>query len=261
MSLKFIVNHLGNSATSVSMVSGTLAEGSLNDLIAGPRSSFIRSAASASAIQPGFVLGSDLVLTHLVVARADLMVTKAGAQVRAMQRSSGGVWSAISGTTIATLAAGNLTGPTSQDLVIDVTGATNYRGFGIEFDSAGTEAMHFSKLIGGIAFDFGEPVPFMGAPTENLADDGRFVTPPRGTFMYETEREFSLTIGPVAMSVAKAFKALPLLLRWPLYLYDENADFIPWKLEHVLCLGWKEVIAEKDRHTFQISFRRLKHYQ
>lgn len=261
MSLKLIVNHLGNSATSLSMISGTVASGDINNLIAGPRSSYMRATAASGAVQPGYVLGADLACTHLVVARADLMVTLVGAQVRAMQRSAAAAWTAVSGTTISTLAAGNLIGPTSQDLVLDLASATQFRGFGVEFDSAGTEAMMISKLIGGIAFEFGADVSLGGVSAENIVDDDRFYVPMRGSFAYETERVITLVVEAVTRAKATAFKALPLLLRWPMYLYDVDGDIWSHKLEHVICLGWKEVVTKADQHSFQITFRRLKHYQ
>lgn len=261
MSLKFLINHAGDVASSLAMVSGTTASGNIYDLISGPRSSMWRSAASASAIQPGYSFAADLVCTHMVAVRGDLMVTQAGAQVRAMQKSSGGAWSAVSGTTIATLSTSNLIGPTSQDLVIDLSAATNYRGFGLEFDSAGTEAMMLSKLYACIAFDCDETPDPGSVSMIDIPDSGRMFTPMRGTFAYETEKSISFSLGPISRTFAEAFKALPQILRWPFFLYDTAGDIWPWKLEHVIMESWDEIILEQDKHVFSFTMRRLKHYQ
>ena len=260
MSLKILCNHAGASASSFSLVSGTTSSGNLTDLINGQRGTMWRSVAASSAVSPGYLFDSDLHCTHLVAARADKMVTKAGAQIRAMQRNSGGTWSAISGTTIASLAAGNLTGYSSQDLVISLASAADFRGLALEFDSAGTEAMMFSKLCGAVAFDFGVDIDLTGVTFSDIPESGRMFTPPRGSWEYETEKQIVMTVSAVSMAIAEQFKALPQLLHWPFFLYDENADLIPWKLEHVLMEGWSEQIREAGIHDFKLSMRRLKHY-
>lgn len=219
---------------------------------------------TSGAIYPGYSFSADVACTHLVVARADWMVTQSGARVRGFQKSSGGSWSAISGADYPHLRAGDLIGPRSQDLVLDISGATNYRGFAAHFDSflaGNAEAMMISKMYACIAFDFGETPSPDGVQSVDIPDTGRFFTPQRGTFAYETEKSISFSLPPVSKTLAEQFKALPHLLKWPIFLYDTAGDIWPWKLEHVLIEGWQENILESGNHVFSFTFRRLKHYQ
>ncbi len=258
MSLKFLPNHVGDLASSLAMITGSTASGDIYDLISGPRNTYWRGTASSSAVSPGYSLAANYVANYLVIARADKMVTLAGSQVRAMQKSSGGSWSAISGTTISTLAAANLTGYRSQDLVIDVSGATNYRGYGIEMDSAGTEAMTFTKMYASAGFSFAMP-PVFAQPWVDIPESDRWFRPQQTSYEYETEKQFKLGF-PATRAEMTSFKALPMLLKWPLFLYDTAGDVFPWKLEHVVIEGWIETVIEDDRHFVEITLRRLKHY-
>ncbi len=267
MSLRFITNHLADRASAFAVISGATESGDPYELMGGHRGTFWKSEPATSVVSVGYSLAADLDCDYLVAIRADKMVTKAGAQILGLQKSSGGSWSAIAATLINSLAASNLTGYRSQDLVLDVSSATNLRGFAIEFDSInGTdgEAMMFSGLIGGISFAFTSPpsLPISGGtlPMIDIPEAQRWFKPQQSEYEYETEKSFKLFFKGVRASEAAAFKALPMLLKWPLVLYDTAGDWIPWKLEHCIIEGWTETVIEKNNHTFDITFRRLKHY-
>jgi len=216
---------------------------------------------TSGAIYPGYSFAADVACTHLVVARADWMVTQSGARVRAFQKSSGGSWSAISGADYPHLRAGDLIGPRSQDLVLDISGATNYRGFAVHFDSflaGNAEAMMISKMYASVGFSFAMP-PVFAQPWVDIPESDRWFRPQQTLYEYETEKQFKLGF-PATRAEMTSFKALPMLLKWPLFLYDTAGDVFPWKLEHVVIEGWIETVIEDDRHFVEITLRRLKHY-
>jgi hypothetical protein len=263
MSVYLLPNTIGDAAATCALEAGTTSYGELNDLIAGPRSTFWRSVAASSAIAPMFTLSSDVIATHMVVARADWMVTLAGARVRARQRSSGGVWSHIVGVDYNTLTAGSLLGPKSQDLVFAVS-PTNYRGYGLEFDSVGTEAMQISKFYPSVGFQFDGDLVLNPAPQWTafpLTQSVNMFAPLKSYDAYEVEAQISLTWKNCSRANIRAFEALPQILNWPLFIYDDAGDVWNWKLEHVVIEGWAETFTAIDYSDITVTFQRLKLYE
>lgn len=263
MSLKFLCNTAAVVANGFGMGTGSVQSGTLYDLMMGPRSSMVRFASSTLPIWVAYNFPSDTICTHIVVARADYMLTQYGTRLRPFQRDSTGTWSEISAGSIASVTPANLVGARAQDLVLDVSSASVYRGVSIKTDCVvgGTaQGMILSKFYGCVAVDIGPPDLRNNLSYEDIPPDARLFQPQRSTFPYDTEKRFVLQFTDLLRSQANAFKALPYLTRWPLFLYDDAGDFIPWKLEHVLIESWNESITVANRHNLTINFRRLAHY-
>jgi hypothetical protein len=183
-------------------------------------------------------------------------------RVRAVQKSSGGTWSYISGVDYNPLSVASLLGPTSQDLVFAIT-PTQLRGYGIEADSSGLEALQISKLIVSNAFDFGVPPDLSPAPSWQPLPKGittQLFTPYRGYEPFEVESQISINWSSVTQAVAFGFREIIQVGRWPFYLYDEDGDVWPWKLEHVVLKDYAFSQTGDGYYDLTASFLRLKHY-
>lgn len=267
MAFYLLPNTVGNTASSVDTASsGSTASGySLLDLISGPRSRMWRSVASSGTVRAAYHLAADTTITHMVAARADLLVTKNGTRVRPIQKSSGGVWSTIAGVDFNPLAVGDLMGPKGQDVAFAVS-PSNLRGFGLQFESSsGSQAAHLAKLYASNAFSFGVEPRIADAPPQwAYLPRGQSInlrTPQRGTFPYEITEQFTLRFNPVTVAKSAEFKALGQVLHWPMFLYDDAAAVLSWKLEHVMIDSWNETAVDEEFRSFEISFLRLAQYE
>ena len=265
MALLFLPNTAGDRATAQDNTgSGATATGyDVKNLIAGPRqaSNGWRSTASSGASGVGYQIATDTDIDHIVIARADWLLTENTMRVKGRKRDSGGTWTDISGFDKNPIVAADLIGPKAQDLVIAVDVDTSLRGVGISADPvAGTEAVQISKLYGAIAFTF-DPltVPSREATWEDLPP-GTYYEPLLGSRPYEVERRFTLTFEAVTMAQIENFKAIPQLFYWPFFLYDQNADLWKWKLEHVILEGFEVSVRTNLYYDLTINFLRLRHY-
>lgn len=259
MSLWILANHGGYLGTAL-YPSGEAATGySLVDIVTGPRSTRYRSQASSGDRSAGYEFGSDVVISHVVVARADWMLTQNGSRVRARQRNSGGTWSVVSGIDLNPLSSANLVGPTSQDLVLAVS-PSDHRGSSL-FRSgvSGSEALQVAKVFASSGLYFGlNPTP--GFSWQDLPDN-QFAFPIRGNRVYEVERRFALNWLGITQANLNSFLALPMIDRWPLFLYDDAGDVFPWKLEHVIVENYTVNVIAADNINLEVSFARLKHWR
>lgn len=209
----------------------------------------------------GYRYSSNLSVDYLVVARADWLLTAGQMRVKALQYSSGGVWSNIGSVDYDPLVAGDLIGPTAQDLVIPVA-PTQLRGIALQVITKGTNAepLHVSKFFGSVSFSFDmEPLEFGTEELSQTSESARTFVPLRGTEAYECEQRITFAFRHLTRDKMAEFKALPQLLRWPLFLYDSTGDLWSWKLEHVICEGWTETVQANDVHDLTVSFLRLAH--
>lgn len=254
-----VSGYYGDPSSDVGLTLGTSTGYSVNDFVSGPRSTWHRTNYSTSEIGRGYETAISITPTYVVVARADKLLTAAGSRVRFRQRTSGDVWSNITGPDFNPLTASHLVGPRSQDLVSAVSPTQTY-GIGLAVAPAsGTQATLISKFYGCEAFDFGVP-PQLSASWTDLPPN-QYITPLNSTMPYEIERRFSITFPMVSRSVAQAFhQTYREFSVSPFFLYDTTGDIWDHQLEHVLIENWIEDIVENDRHTFSISFARLKHY-
>ena len=265
MALLLLCNHAGNLADNMTNAGfGSDATGyDPYHLIAESRSpaKSYRVVASINDQAVGYRYSSNLSVDYLVVARADWLLTAAQMRVKALQYSSGGVWSNIGSVDYNPLITSDLIGPRSQDLVIPVA-PTQLRGIALQVITKGVaaEAMHISKFFGSVSFSFDmEPFSFEMEEISQTNDTDRYFVPLRGTESYECEKRITLTFRHLTRAKVAEFKALPQILRWPLFLYDTTGDLWSWKLEHVVCAGWTEVVRANDVHDLTVSFLRLAH--
>lgn len=260
MSFYLLYNRAADFASSADTISlGSTASGyDIYDMIAGPRSTGHRTAASSSEAGRGYHFGSDYTCTHIVVARADWLLTQNGTRLRAKQKTSGGSWNYIGSVDENPLVVGDLIGIRAQDYVAAVS-PTDLRGIAITCTpSSGTQASHISKFYACSAFSFGQnPAP--GYTWENLPL-GTYGQPPKGDIPYEIELRFTLTFPGVQQSTVTDFRALGQILNWPVFLYDDTGDLWDWKLEHVIIDSYEWIVHEKDVHSLSITFNRLRHY-
>lgn len=255
--LFFLFNEAGRAATSVPILAGSTATGydPLN-VISGPRSTKWRSVSSSNA-EIGYAYGADLGISYCVVARADLLVSKAGKHLVGQQRSSGGAWSDIPGFSYNLTDTSLLVGPRGQDLVIATT-PTQLRGVAL-FSQAlsGSEAMAISKFYAGGAFAFGVP-PQASIEYTEIAPKN-YVTTLQGTLPYEVERSFSMTFFGVTQAEYSQFLLYDSLYS-PFFLYDSTGDIWPWKLEHVILGDLSATMLAVDIYALTMQFYRLRTY-
>lgn len=260
MALLLLPNTVGDVATSMTNAgSGVATASGYNnyDAIAGPRSKRWRSAAHSDWMRLGYVVAANTTVTHCVISRADWLLTQDTMRVRGIQRNSGGTWSDFSGFDKNPIAASDLVGLYSQDYVQEVA-PSDLRGFGIECKTlgGGSEAAQISKLFYSNAHEFtSNPGASAWERTEGMT------YPMLGYFPYYTEARLTLSWNSLTRAQITAFRAIPNLLAWPLYLYDENADYWPWKLEHVLIEDYIETWTGPDLWKLDVNIRRLKHYE
>lgn len=261
MALQLLYNTAANQATSITATSLTLTAASGNntyDVIAGPRSTRLRTTSSSSAAGIGYEYSSSLSIDYLWIARADWLLTKAGSRVTARQRSSGGTWS-YGAADYNPLTAASLIGPRNQDLLTAVTHTELY-GLGIAVAPAsGSQAMQISKLGGMAIFSF-DVEPEVNASWQHIPEN-TFITPINGTMPYEIEKRFSIRFPLITRTKAVGFRDIPQILKWPILLYDTTGDVWSHKLEHVLVESVTEDIHFNNRHSLSINFARLKHYE
>jgi hypothetical protein len=267
MAFWLLPNTVGNATTASGPRSGggATATGYRDqDLISGPRSTIWRSTATAGAFNaPAYTTDSDVIATHVVIARADWLLTQAGIYLTAAQRNSGGTWSAISGFSYTPFTSASLMGPKLQDFCTTIS-PTVYRGIGLDFDSLGAEAMQISKMYFSTGFSFDGDLDLSAPPSWQplpVTQSVNLFIPQLGFDPYEVEANLTLNWLNNSKASIAAFKALPQILNWPIFLYDDSGDVWNWKLEHVLVETWEEIATSKDFSDISITFKRLKHYE
>lgn len=263
MSLWILPNTIGDVATTLTESGMTIASGyDRTHIINGSRSSHCRWQPASGSQQIRYLLPTNYTPTHMVIARADWLCTQNTMRVKGFQRSSGGVWSGISGADYNPLAAANLMGPRSQDLAFAIT-PSEFTGFGLEADTiSGSEALQISKLFVSVGFQFNvepsfrpawEPIP------KSTTYDMR--SPLYGTFPLEVEAVLEMRFQGVTTAKVLAFKALPRILNWPFFLFDDSGVIWSWKLEHVLLQSYEINTTDADYHDITLKFLRLKQYE
>lgn len=266
MSFYLLPNTLGDLAYGAggNAVPGLATGYSGADGITGPRSTRVRFQAYLGARNYGyFHSAATFSATHMVIARADWLITKTGARVRPLECTDDSPisYAVVAGSDFNPLTAASLIGVRSQDLVM-ATPITNQYGGGFQWTSTATEAEQYSKLYVSNAFDFGASPDIKPFPEWQVfpETEKRYFTPQRGTMPYQIEAQISLTWRNVTRAKMDAFRALPRLLEWPIFLYDDAGDYWSWKLEHVLISDWEETLTQYDLSDITIRFVRLKHY-
>ncbi|WZO97257.1 hypothetical protein EP7_004281 [Isosphaeraceae bacterium EP7] len=261
MALTFLVNHAGVAADSIEVPTGaTSAEEGFasKHIMTGPRSTGWRSTSGGSA-GIGYAYDEDVAITHVVVARADWLLTKATQQVLGRQRDSSGAWSSIAGFNKNPLVRADLIGPRQQDLVVECSPA-DLRGIGILTGAlTGSEATQVSKIYGSHGFSFSDADPSLGVATSTFEPGVRRKVM-HGSMEYEVEKQFGLRFEGVAHAELVSFRAVANLFYWPFFLYDAEQAIWPWKLEHVILGGFSATPYVEGYWTLELSFFRLRHW-
>ena len=264
MSLLLLPNTAGSAASSVSVSNGSSASSyDPENIITGSRARMWRSTATSGNVRIGYLLDEDVTVDHVVIARADKLVTENGLRVRISDRDSGGSWSELVSPDFNTLDSSDLIGKYSQDLVAAVSPG-NERGYAIFSSvSSGTEAVQFAKFYASLAFDMGVD-PILQSPP-SWRDTPVRARPLKGWFSCETEQEISITWNGVTAAKAAAFEAIPRLLSWPFFLYESDASNIrcfEHRLEHVIIAEPYTVERLNNGYrNISVTFRRLTHWE
>lgn len=275
MTLILLTNDVGYAATVQGWQNArnVIATGyDMKDLIAGPRNRLVRSMQGSGSnigiFSPRYACDpAQVAVNYAVIARADYLTRRTnGCQIyftRYGSTSFGG-YAYESVVSNATLSAG-LTGVRSQDYVYTYSTTRTAYGFGVESYTStvtGANVGQCGQVFFSTGFDFGKN-PDLVVPLEDLVDAQRLFVPPQAQidgFAYDTEKRFTLNFRGVTRAKVDAFRALPNIQRWPLFLYDSAAEVFAHKLEHVLVETWTEQRAASGKWDISIVFRRLAHY-
>lgn len=239
-------------------------------LLTGPRSRLYRTTEDTDS-SVAYVCDETVSATHLVIARADYLLTNnggtdAGTEINVYKHAGyGGSSAAAVGSAQVIDAPGDLIGHNAQDWVYSFGSTHSGYGFSVmQFGNPSSSTSHVfqcSKLYFSEAFDFGvNPQP--GALTWEFLDPGalQLYRPLEGTFEYAIEARITMALPTVAGSVLDAFAEIPTIYRWPFFLYDSTGAVIPWKLEHVILERFEQRILGDDTWAATLTFLRLKHY-
>lgn len=265
MALLLLTNTAGADLENVTVSNGTTTPSySLNDLISGPRSRMWRRNMTSSTSTVAMEMKHSRSLTHAVIARADLMLTKAGTTFSVAYHNGS------SQTTIqsyAPVAQSDLVGikvdgkPHGQDLVCEFAAPINAANFRIVMDAAGgaSEATLVSKLFFSSAFDFGVAPSFQPQWSLSRESNQELVKPLMGYEEYEVGEAIQIVWKFVTLAKLFEFEALP--LNWPLFLYDKRGDIFSHRLEHVIVSDpWTWTRRSAEYFDVTVNFRRLAHY-
>lgn len=269
--IKFLTNQIGEDATTLELLSGSINSSyDITSLIAGPRSRMFRSAQTAGAASTVNIAYSSLGSTtkaadHVVICRADKLLTPGGIKAEIQNKSSGGTWSSIltkdpiQSTDLIGIKTGNQ--KYGQDFVSEIT-TTEQHGYGALFTTkTAAESVQLSKLFFCSAFDFGvEPI-LSPVPQWDYFSEPIFVKPKKATEEIQAHARISLNWQGVTRAKVNEFRALTQILSWPFFLYDPEQTMWPWKLENVVIEDFSETYIEASRWDVSIKFLRIAHYE
>jgi len=231
----------------------------LQDGVMGARNRILKMAPTDQSQAVAFDFNEDIPLSHMIVARADLLKTQQGMDLSILTKDAVDAW-----LTTATFPDfdSDLIGPKYQDFVTPFL-QTGLRGVRFQGKTNGpdAESMAFSKVYFSNAFDFGIEPDLDPAPSWQLVSgqDSEF-RPLRGYRSFATSHIITLSWTNLGGMAVENFKAIPKLLEWPIFLYDPMAHIWPWKLEHVVIDSYTETTRDNDSQDLTVTFRRLKHY-
>ena len=263
MAVSLLINTAGENIDSITLSGGSTSDTySLNDLIAGNRSEMWRRTRTATAGRVIYQLTESLSMTHCVVARADLLLTRAGQNV-AVEYHDGSNQAIQS---YSPLMADDLVGirvdgkPHGQDLVCAFNAPVTANRFQLFFDAAGggSEANMFAKLYFCNAFHFGiepDPEPVWSG---YHAEKAELVKPLTGYEEYAVRDGITLNWSFVSRAKIAEFEMLN--QRWGMFIYDSTGDIFEHRLEHVCIEQWNWERVGADAFNVEIRFRRLAHY-
>lgn len=269
--LKILCNTSGAKARDLILTGHSAATGyDQADLITGPRSKRFRTDAQYAGTIGYTHDNISVTCDHLIIARADWLLTlnagpAYGTDLRGY-RYTGLDASGASAVFTSTILddSTDLIGYRYQDYVKEWTPAS---GYGWAIDAYGnpatttTHTFQCSKLYFASAFDFGVNPKHQGISWEYFSESKpTFARTLEGTFDYAVEARITVELPELEPSNLDSFAALPEIYRWPFFLYDSDADVIPWKLEHVILERFEQRIIADNVWGASLSFLRLKHY-
>lgn len=261
MSVYILTHGVADQSTSIDLPQGVDTGYYANDAIMGARSCIHKRPGTGtydlveyrgSAYPAG---APNLTADFLVQVRADLQFRNSVASSAAnLWRHNGTSWQLHS---TATPSTSDLTGVKSQDYVRLFSSGT---GTGWEYQqtyASATGGAHGAVYLGQ---QFAFNVPPTGPVAWEELPQHTSVTPMRATRPFEVEAMFNITWQKVTAAKVTALKSLSKIFHWPFFIYDDSADFIPWKLEHVILGGMSAQLRYVDAWEVTLSCYRLRHY-
>lgn len=253
-------------AEAVSTPGGGVSTGyDIDDMAHGPRSKLVRLDATTSTNRIGYRFDTPFVADYAIVAGAHHLLTSAGTNINSVELDESNSW--VTGSAAFTespLVAGDLVGPKSQDYIAAIpTASRAYYGFGMDTNSAGTEAAQFSKLYVSQAFDFDVDAAKSSVRYRPIRDADSEFMPPRGWFPYNTQAMITATISGVTTAKLQAWHTLietDKLFERAFFAYDESAYLLQDKLYHVLLENYTERIRNWGYWNIDLTFRVLRYY-
>lgn len=257
MTVKILVNTVGRDTY---LQAGATAEDGYDarDLICGPRNKLWRSIPTADNKGSQYATNSNQTPDHLVIARADFMLTEQGQRLRAYRVNSS---TFISGIDENPFSSSDLIGIKSQDYAISFSASATTVWGVLVSQIAGAEALQFSKMYFSAGFNFARHITPRATSWANVpASEKSYAFPLEGDLPYEVEARAQLQWSGVLTSEIDSFLALPTIFEWPIFIYDPSTYLWPWKLEHVIIEGYTLQHVNYDIWNVQLSIARLKHY-
>lgn len=256
----FLINDAGNNATTVGCISEGTQDSNYdeNNLITGSRNEWFKTTSTADPKRMGYTWSNEIDIDHVIITRADKLVTSGSSQVNVQVNQSGWINLASS-----LDLENDLVGIKNQDYVLNYAPDGGATGVAVRVVPNSAEATYFNHLVGAVSFSFGRS-PAFNVLTEELNPSDRYYTDnntlPMRHRTYETSHRISMKFEHVTKAKLDEFLALDNIRNHPLYIYDSNAWVFPHKLEHVILESIKTTQDNKDLWTISLVFRRLRHY-
>jgi hypothetical protein len=226
-----------------------------NLIVAGNRNTRLRTYGDVNPKIIAYKDTSSRSFQYLVVTRADYGITQAGQNMYSYRNPAD--YTAL----LTPITKDDLMGPYDQDYCVKAWSSGSSTQHGIEYRQvSGVEPMQINQLCVAEDFDLGIE-PSFASSWDFLQESQRYFTPLKSQIRLRTEARMKMVWVGVAKSDYDALMSWPHLMRWPFFLYDENADIIPWKLEHVCCEQLNISIGNNGRRNIEMTLRRLEHYE
>lgn len=278
--IKWMLHNVGWNMDALTLISGTVAKGALQNIVSGPRSGYAQMQAAAGLIcwigydVSNFATTPTKVLeaSHLVISRFDWftnhLYSASELQLKIWQYAQGSYSSLVNLNQVGDTEYA-LMGPTAQDYVFELnSGAvvvdTRFR---IEVNH-GLGSTSWGAKLG--QFCFCNPWDPGTGPVLNpqpqwtpLGTDAVF-QPPRAARHYEVEAEITLSWASITDAkrdeLYTYYGGDDCILNWPFYLYDESQTLWNHKLEHVILADYQWAKRGDGYNDLTCKFYRLRHY-
>ena len=254
----FLINDAGIEATSVGMQSEGVQDTNYDEanLITGSRQVWFKTTSTSDEKRIGYVWSGDMDLDHVIITRADKLVTQAGNTVSI--QAYNGAWQDVE----SDIDLNSLVGLKRQDYVLAMN-IEDITGIAVLITPDGTEANLINHFVGAQAFTFNREPAFSAIEEEIPPSDMYFTdvnSVPKRFKTYEVSDKIALKFEGVTRDKIDEFLALDNIDNHPFYIYDSAHYLWAHKLEHVILESFRVVQLNDDYWSIAMILRRLKQY-